>query len=470
MQKAAIYIRVSTQEQATEGYSIEAQKDKLISYCKLRDWIIHDIYIDAGFTGTNIDRPGLQKLLTNLNKIDIVLVYKLDRLSRNQRDILYLVEEKFLNENINFVSILENFDTSTPFGKAMIGILAVFAQLERETIIERTKLGKERRAKEGYWNGGPAPIGYDLIDGKLIVNEYEAMQIRKVFKLHKKYGQNKTAKIMNDEGYKTKYGNWQGRSIARILANPIYIGMVHYKDNIYAGVHDPIILKEEFEEVQEIISKRSKNKVTRSKYLLGGLIWCGHCGSRLKASFSTAGKGKNRFYYYVCYSVSKRPVNMVKDPNCIGRYWKMTDLENIVLNEVKKLKLDRGKFIEQYNKYYNNKKVINDIAIIENRIIDVKKQINRLMTLYQFEKIPVDTISERLEKLYEEKNTLKNNIQNQKTNETKDDRVPLETLVKIFENLELIWQEASIDEKKQILNILIKKIIVTDFVKIEWNL
>lgn len=132
MKKVGIYIRVSTQEQANEGYSIQAQKERLISYCKAKDWHIVDIYTDGGYSGSNLDRPGIQKLIADIEKIDMVLVYKLDRLSRSQKDTLYLIEDIFLKNNVDFVSMNESFDTSTPFGRAMIGILSVFAQLERE--------------------------------------------------------------------------------------------------------------------------------------------------------------------------------------------------------------------------------------------------------------------------------------------------------------------------------------------------
>lgn len=473
MKKVALYIRVSTTEQATEGYSIAAQGDRLKSYCRLRNWTIQDTYLDAGYTGTNIERPGLQRLLQNLSNIDTVLVYKLDRLSRSQRDILYLVEEIFLAKNIGFVSIMESFDTSTPFGKAMIGILAVFAQLERETIVERTKLGKERRAKEGYWNGGPPPIGYDLVDGMLIINEFEGMQVKKVFNLYKKYGQNKTAEILNSMGFKTKYGRWQGRSIARIVANPIYIGMIHYKKDIYQGVHEPIITKKDFLEIQGIIDNRSKTKISKSKYLLGGLLWCGHCGARLKASFSTAGKGKSKFYYYVCYSVSKRPLHMVKDPKCLGRYWKMSNLENLVLKEIANIKLDKDRFIKEYHRHYNDnyKNNFDEINTLKNRETDLDTQINRLIDLYQFDKISRQTITNRIENLYQEKKSIEENINNCKLSiDDNIEKVPLEVLLKIFDDFQLVWQEATKDERKDILNMLIKKITVTDLVNIEWNL
>lgn len=137
--KVAIYVRVSTLEQAESGYSIEEQVDKLTKYCDIKNWEIHKVYKDGGFSGSSIDRPAISKLITDANrhKFDAVLVYKLDRLSRSQKDTLYLIEDIFTKNKISFVSLNENFDTSTPFGKASIGILAVFAQLEREKIKER---------------------------------------------------------------------------------------------------------------------------------------------------------------------------------------------------------------------------------------------------------------------------------------------------------------------------------------------
>ena len=142
MKRAAIYIRVSTQEQAQEGYSVGEQRERLIAYCKAQAWVIANIYVDGGYSGANLNRPGIQKLMDETANFDIVLVYKLDRLSRSQRDTLYLIEEIFLPNKVDFVSMQESFDTSSPFDKAMIGLLAVFAQLERKQIKERTKIGK----------------------------------------------------------------------------------------------------------------------------------------------------------------------------------------------------------------------------------------------------------------------------------------------------------------------------------------
>ncbi|ELG7151519.1 recombinase family protein, partial [Listeria monocytogenes] len=134
--KAAIYIRVSTQEQI-ENYSIQAQTEKLTALCRSKDWDVYDIFIDGGYSGSNMNRPALNEMLSKLHEIDAVVVYRLDRLSRSQRDTITLIEEYFLKNNVEFVSLSETLDTSSPFGRAMIGILSVFAQLERETIRDR---------------------------------------------------------------------------------------------------------------------------------------------------------------------------------------------------------------------------------------------------------------------------------------------------------------------------------------------
>jgi site-specific DNA recombinase len=181
--RTALYVRVSTAEQAKEGYSIGEQLDRLTKYCEAMKWEVYKSYTDPGYSGANTNRPGLQDMLADIRngKIDKVVVYKLDRLSRSQKDTLNLIEDNFLAYNCDFVSLSENFDTSTPFGRAMVGILAVFAQLEREQIKERMSMGKEARAKEGKWHGGVNPIGYDYIDGQLVINDYAAMQIKEVY-------------------------------------------------------------------------------------------------------------------------------------------------------------------------------------------------------------------------------------------------------------------------------------------------
>ena len=156
--RVAIYVRVSTEDQAEEGYSIGVQTEKLQAYCTAHDWNIVNTYTDPGFSGSNMERPALKRMLDDIKNglIDMVLVYKLDRLSRSQRDTLYMIEDTFIANNVGFVSMTENFDTSTPLGKLMIGIMSAFAQLERETITARMQMGHDARAKDGFFHGGPS--------------------------------------------------------------------------------------------------------------------------------------------------------------------------------------------------------------------------------------------------------------------------------------------------------------------------
>ena len=186
---AGIYIRVSSTEQAEEGYSIGSQTDKLNAYCKAMGYKIFNTYVDRGFTGANINRPALQQLIQDveLGKLDIVVVMKLDRLSRSQKDTLYLIEDVFEKNQTSFISVSESFDTGTPMGKAFVGILAVFTQFERERIKERIEDGKMERAKSGkVMNWFKIPIGYDYDSESktLLINRYEAQIVKRCFELY----------------------------------------------------------------------------------------------------------------------------------------------------------------------------------------------------------------------------------------------------------------------------------------------
>ena len=252
------YVRVSTLEQAREGYSIGAQTERLKAYCAARGWTLRSIHTDPGHSGAKLDRPGLQTLISDVRagRCNGVLVYKLDRLSRSQKDTLYLIEDIFLANGVSFISINENFDTSTAFGRAMIGILSVFAQLEREQIRERTMMGAAERATSGLWHGGGwEPIGYDYIPERdeLQVNEYEAMQVREVYDcyLNRRMSLYKITQHMTEQGYRHKTGGWDHASTVRnVLKNNLYAGIISWGGHDYPGQHMPLIDREVFDKVQ----------------------------------------------------------------------------------------------------------------------------------------------------------------------------------------------------------------------------
>ncbi|MCX4256477.1 MAG: recombinase family protein [Oscillospiraceae bacterium] len=466
MKRAAIYIRVSTLEQAQEGYSVGEQKERLIAYCKAHDWLIADVYVDAGYTGSNINRPGMQKLIGETDKFDLVLVYKLDRLSRSQRDTLYLIEEIFLPHNVDFISMQESFDTSTPFGKAMIGLLAVFAQLEREQIKERTRMGRIARAKAGlYHGGGYIPTGYDYLDGKLVINPYEAEQVQKIFEWYLAGNSLKSvAERLHEEGYTTRYGNYSSWSTIRnILENDVYLGHLHFGEIEVDNAHEAIISEEQFEAVRVLRGKRREkfgNDAFQAKHLLTGMLFCGHCGGRYYM------RNTGKYTYYSCYSRTKQMKSMIKDPNCQNKHWKGPELEEKVDAEIRKLLESPEMAIELSSARAKTKPVVVKKNVsIEKRIKEIDKQINKLMELYQHDNIPPELLGEKINKLYAEKTTLSTSLDPVEEIEA----MPFDLVEELISNAADIWDFADEMQKRRIMQSLISKIVLTDEdVKIVW--
>lgn len=465
MRRAALYIRVSTLEQAQEGYSVGEQRERLIAYCKAQDWLIADIYVDGGYTGSNLNRPGIQKLMSETEKFDVVLVYKLDRLSRSQRDTLYLIEEIFRPNKVDFVSMQESFDTSSPFGKAMIGLLAVFAQLEREQIKERTWMGRVARAKTGlHHGGGNIPIGYDYEDGKLIVNPYEAEQVRKIYEWYLSGSSLKAiTDKLQDAGYTNKYSSYNSwSSVRNILENETYIGRLHFGDVVVDHAHEAIITEEQFNAAQILRGKRREqfgSHAFQSKHVLTGLLFCGHCGGRYYL------RNTGKYSYYACYSRTKQMKNMIKDPNCQNKIWRAQDLKPII--EEKILALLRNPQIAEELAAGKPKAAapVSKNTDIERRIREIDRQIGKLMELYQQDDIPPELLGEKINRLYSEKTALENSIAPvEETN-----AMPLDLVAELITNAAEIWDFADENQKRRILQSLISRIVLTDDqVDIEW--
>lgn len=464
MRRAALYIRVSTQEQAQEGYSVGEQKERLIAYCKAQDWIIADIYVDGGYTGSNLNRPGIQKLIKETEKFDLVLVYKLDRLSRSQRDTLYLIEEVFLPNNVDFISMQESFDTSSPFGKAMIGLLAVFAQLEREQIKERTKMGRLARAKAGlYHGGGYIPIGYDYEDGKLVVNPYEAQQVQKIFEWYLAgLSLQSIIEQLQSEGYTNRYSSYNSWSgIRYILENETYLGRIHFGDVLVENAHEPLVTEEQFNAVQVMRGKRRKKygmASFQSKYLLTGMLFCGNCGGR----YYLRNSGKYR--YYSCYSRTKQIKNMVKSPDCKNKNWKAEELEPLIEARIREV-LHSPELVAEIAASRQQPVPIVQNVKIEKRIREIDRSIARLMELYQKDEIPADVLGNSINKLYAEKTAL----QNSTIPEPENDVIPFDLAQELIADAAEVWDFADDTQKRRIMQELISRIILTgEAIKIEW--
>lgn len=320
--RAALYMRVSTDAQFEEGYSIEQQKEMLEAYCKAKRIEEYECYIDPGFSGSNIERPAMQNLIRDIRegRITHVLVYKLDRLSRSQKDTLYLIEDVFNTHDVTFTSLNENFDTSTPTGKAMLGMMSVFAQLERETIRERTRMGMLGRLKEGYWPGGArTPFGYDYdsAQGTLVPNA-DAARVERCFELLiAGYSPDNIARML---GF--KYDN----TVRNILGRKTYLGLIEYNGVCYPGRHAPLVSQEVFARAQRILDQRAAKREWTSQYLLTGLLICGRCGAKMRYQ-----KWGNAGVKIVCYSQQRSKPYLVKDPDCDAPHYWADEIEQKVV-------------------------------------------------------------------------------------------------------------------------------------------
>ena len=445
--RCACYVRVSTDNQL-ENYSIDEQIERLKAYCQAKDFVVAKFYTDGGFSGGNVNRPALQQMITDIENglIDAVVVYKLDRLSRSQKDTLMLIEDKFLSHHVDFISVNENFDTSTPFGRAMIGILSVFAQLEKDQITERFTMGRIGRAKNGLFHGGPTvPTGYDYVDGRLVINEYEALQVRELYtRFSKGYSLHNCWQYMQKQ-YHTKYGGWKSEALVRnVLKNDVYIGKVKFNGQSYPGIHEPIIPEELFQTVQDIFehSRRDMPSFKRSPFkantLLSGLIYCGKCGARCHGEHGN----------YTCYSRSKGDKRQIKDPDCKNKKWKIEELDALVIKYISGLDFEEPAPATA---------PAEPRADYGKRIREIEKQLSKLIDLYQISDISFETISEKIEKLSKEKNALIEESEKEPPEQTSNaDRL------KFQERFLALLDNGPLPEKRACLTQLIERITITD--------
>jgi site-specific DNA recombinase len=303
----AIYVRRSTDDEH-QPYSLESQLTRLHAYIASQPgWVLVDTFRDDASAATT-NRPGLQAALSAAwsKRFDLLLVYRLDRFTRRIRDLAALTEE-LDTAGVAFRSATEPFDTSTPAGRMMVQMLAVFAEFEREILIDRVINGLERKAARGQWAGGVPPYGYriDPDTDKLVAHLDEAPILREIFDLYvsTRVGTRAVATTLNERGLRTRTGQpWSGIAVARMLANRVYLGELNYRTISVPGAHPPLIDAGTHAEAQRIFASRGGVRVQRagsqSDYHLTGLIICPECGQKY---VGTSAHGRHRVYrYYTC--------------------------------------------------------------------------------------------------------------------------------------------------------------------------
>lgn len=314
--RCAIYTRKSCEDGLEQEFnSLDAQRlagENYIASQVHENWrLISKHYDDGGFSGGNMNRPALKELFADIEAglIDMVVVYKIDRLSRSLFDFSKIVE-LFEKHNVSFVSVTQSFNTSNSSGKLMLNILLSFAQFERELSGERIRDKFAASLKKGMWMGGVPPLGYDCKDRKLIINESDAKTVRFIYsKFLQTESYFEIAEILNKAGYRTRSRDkntprrlFEPKAVLRILRNPYYKGCVTHKGNVYPGEHEAIIEESVWNQVQKIFEKHKRpgqnERKTASPSFLKGLIYCGSCNVPMKRTCSN--KHGLQYRYYSC--------------------------------------------------------------------------------------------------------------------------------------------------------------------------
>ena len=349
-----------------------------------------------------------------------------------------MIEEVFNKYDVSFISMRENFDTSSPFGKAMIGVLSVFAQLERETILERTRIGLKKRAEAGLWRGGgkiPFPYRYDRNTGTLVPIPEQVELLHKMISLYI------SGKSFNAIG---KIVGMDESMVETRILSITNTGKVPYRDEIFKGLHEAVVSDELYDEILRVNKVRSREPYERH-YLLSGKVYCGHCGAKYRYQ-----KWGKRLIMY-CYSKQKSKPKYIKDPNCKNKRWDTFEVEDAVLEELFKMSLDIDLFKHTFNIASVNVK--NELKA---RLEEIKKQINNLLNFIA-SGIAVDETNKKITELEKEKIVIEEKLLSSDKKE-KDNKVSLNMIT----SLKTTWFNMDFDEQRRIIEHLIDKVVVND--------
>ena len=479
--RVAVYVRVSTDIQASkEEGSLETQEARLRAHFISRGVEPGSIvvYREEGKSGKSLDRPEVQRLLTDVRagRVQTVAVTRFDRISRSLRDFLDLTAE-FDELDVKIISLKEQFDTSTPIGRASLKILLVFAELERETTSERTRDSIRARAQRGLWNGGPPPLGLSSDGhGHLMVVPEEAALVIIIYEKFVELGSTvKLEKWLNEQGYRQKVyesrrrGKRGGKpfskaTLLRLLRNPAFVGRVIHRGTTYEGQHDAIIKEELFHEAQEILDRNGANqRKTKPKrglddYLLTGRLRCA-CGSSLTTS---RGKG---YRYYRCSkdnreAAHKRPVKTVRAER----------VEEAVLNVIRRASREREIIDEAVAE--GNELLQQEVSPIRLRLQQMKKDLRRVdadgEALYQ--RVKRDELDDlpwarrELRELAERQRQLEAAVERTGQEVEVQESMELDAAVlsEAVQGVDSAWDDLTAPERKDLLRLLVREVRVAD--------
>ena len=472
--RCAIYTRKSTEKNLEiEFNSLDAQKEaaeNFIASQKMNGWqLLPDKYDDGGYSGGNIERPALKRLLADIEagKIDIVVIYKLDRLSRSLLDFMKLVE-MLEQHNVSFVSVTQDINTSTSAGRMMLNILMTFSEYERLVIAERILDSVAGAKKRGKFCGGTLVLGYDLEPKtkRLIINEKEAELVRHIFKRYGELGSAKElAKELNSQGHHPKTwitrkgkihhcGEFGTAHIYRMLSNPIYIGLVVHKDKTFPGEHKAIIDEHTWEMTHALLEantralRRSKSATT---YPLRGLIRCGYCGGGMTTVYTK--KGNRRYIYLQCVKDSKRA-----ESSCPLRQVSGENFEKAVLQQLGAIFRTPSLLAGTYEAARKNEKEENKNLLAKRE--ELTKNLESLrQKMFQVSDTAshdeLKNIKTEMEKAGSELKEVKNYLQILSAGPISHSEI-----TGAFNNIETLWEELFPAEKYRLAHLFFEKITI----------
>jgi site-specific DNA recombinase len=335
-----------------EFNSLDAQRESGEAHIKSQQhegWrLVRTRYDDGGFTGASMDRPALKRLMADIESghVSMVVVYKVDRLSRSLLDFARMMEV-FERHGVAFVSVTQQFNTGTSMGRLMLNVLLSFAQFEREMISERTRDKMAAARRKGKYVGGRPVLGYDLdrATKKLVVNESEAKRVRHIFQLYLKHRSlSPVVQELAERGWVNKH--WLtlknqtlgGKSFTKtnlhnLLTNPIYVGQVTYKKELHAGEQEAIVEPDIWQKTQDLLAHNCRERVSppvvRERLLLQGLLRCRNCGRAMTPATSSK-KGPKRYRYYVCTSAQAKGWNI-----CPSKSIPAAEIERFVVEQIR---------------------------------------------------------------------------------------------------------------------------------------
>ena len=357
--RCAIYTRKSSEEGLDLDFnSLDAQRESAEAFIKSQaheGWVcLPQRYDDGGFTGGNMERPGVQKLMSDIEagKVDCVVVYKVDRLSRSLLDFARIMDT-FDSQNVSFVSVTQQFNTTHSMGRLTLNILLSFAQFEREIIGERIRDKIAAQRRKGKWSGGTPVLGYDVdrsaASPKLVVNTAEAAKVRDIFEMYLQLGSLlPVIRELRQRGWLnkrwfTKAGEPKGGdpfhkgSLHALLTNPLYVGRIRHKDPTFAGEHEPLIDPVTWEQVQRLLDSNGRNGgvLVRNKHgaLLKQLLWCKACGRTMTYTFTR--KGERLYRYYTCTHAISAGYDRCPAPSLPA-----AEVEKVVVDQVRAVTRD----------------------------------------------------------------------------------------------------------------------------------